>query len=241
PRLESEDMNAALSLATNLAVADQLHQAGTGLFRVMDEPDDRAVRRLRHEARGLGVTWPDTMSLADFTRTLTSTVPAQAAVMIAIRRAGGAARYEPFQPGVVPWHSAMAATYAHATAPLRRLADRYVVLASLAIANSQPVPDFVSAAFQTLPDVMQRADAVGNQIDRAVIDLVEAVVMSGQEGHTFSAVVTDTDERGARIQLRDIAVIARVPSHNVEPGDELRVKLVQADPATRQVKFERVA
>ena len=35
----------------------------------------------------------------------------------------------------MPWHAAMSATYAHATAPLRRLADRYVVRATLAIAN----------------------------------------------------------------------------------------------------------
>ena len=39
PRLKSEDDNAAMSLATNLAVADALFAADTGLFRVMPEPD----------------------------------------------------------------------------------------------------------------------------------------------------------------------------------------------------------
>ena len=67
--------------------------------------------------------------------------------MLAIRRAGQGASYVPYREGVVPWHSAMAATYAHATAPLRRLADRYVVMATLAIANGRAVPDTVSAAF----------------------------------------------------------------------------------------------
>ncbi len=241
PRLPSEDMNAALSLATNLAVATMLFQAGTGLFRVMDEPDDRAIRRLRHEARALGVPWPDDVSLAAFEHTLRSDDPVHAAVTLSIRRAGGAARYEPFQSGVVPWHAAMAATYAHATAPLRRLADRYVVLAALAQANGRPVPDDVTAAFQLLPEVMQRADAVSSHIDRAVIDLVEAVVLSGHEGTTYKALVTDVDERGARIQLCDVAVVARVSSHTVEPGDEVRVKLVEADPVARTVGFERVA
>jgi VacB/RNase II family 3'-5' exoribonuclease len=241
PRLASEDMNAALSLATNLAVAQLLLQHRTGLFRVMDEPDERAIRRLRHEARALGVPWPDQVPLATFARTLSSADLAQAAVTLAIRRAGGAARYEPFRPDVVPWHAAMAATYSHATAPLRRLADRHVVLAALALANGQPVPDHVTAAFQTLPEVMQRADAVGSQIDRAVIDLVEAVIMRDQVGRMFQAVVTDTDDRGARIQLTDVAVVARVSSKNVEPGDAITVKLTEADPATRQVRFERVA
>ena len=60
--------------------------------------------------------------------------------MLAIRRAGDGASYVPFRDGAVPWHAAMAATYAHATAPLRRLADRYVVRAALAIANGQRVP-----------------------------------------------------------------------------------------------------
>ena len=95
----------------------------------------------------------------------------------------------------------MAATYAHATAPLRRLADRYVVGAALAIANGQPVPEAVAAAFDALPKVMARADARGGQIERAVIDLAEAVMLKGREGEVFEAVVTDVDERGVRIQL----------------------------------------
>ena len=40
PRLPSEEHNAALSLATNLAVAEALYEAGTGLFRVMPEVDE---------------------------------------------------------------------------------------------------------------------------------------------------------------------------------------------------------
>jgi VacB/RNase II family 3'-5' exoribonuclease len=240
-RLASEDLNSSLSLATNLAVAAQLHASGTGLFRVMDEPDERAIRRLRHESRALGVPWPDDVPLTTFALTLDAHDPAQAAVALAIRRAGGSARYEPLRPDVVPWHAAMAATYAHATAPLRRLPDRYVGLASLAIARGDAVPDVVADAFQQLPEVMQRADAVGGQVERAVVDLVEAIVLSGHEGQTFGAVVTDVDERGARIQLCDVAVVARVASRTVEPGDTVRVKLVAADVAARQVRFERVA
>ena len=49
--------------------------------------------------------------------------PRQAAFMLAIRRSSPGASYAPYQDGVVPWHAAMAATYAHATAPLRRLVD----------------------------------------------------------------------------------------------------------------------
>jgi exoribonuclease R len=241
PRLASEEANAALSLATNLAVAQLLLQSGTGVFRVMDEPDARAVGRLRHTARAMGVPWASDVDLAAFERQLTSADPRHAAMMLAIRRAGGGARYVGHRPGVVPWHAAMAATYAHATAPLRRLADRHVVLAALALAGAQPVGTDLREAFVALPDVMERAETIGSRIERAVIDLVEAVVLRGQEGRTFTAVVTDVDERGARIQLCDVAVVARVAVQHVEPGDELRVKLIESDPRRRLVRFERVA
>jgi len=241
PRLASEDRNAALSLATNLAVAAALLDAGTGLFRVMPEPDGRAVARLRHTAAAMNVRWARSESLADLERRLDPRHPREAAFMLAVRRAGGGASYVPHRPGVVPWHAAMAATYAHATAPLRRLADRYVVLAALDVANGRPVREPVAAAFPRLPEVMGQADSLGNRIDRNVVDLAEAVVLHGREGQLFDAVVTDEDERGVRIQLGEPAVVARLAANHVDPGDAVRVRLLEADPARRLVRFERVA
>jgi len=241
PRLKSEDDNAAMSLATNLAVADALLAAATGLFRIMPEPGPRAEQRLRHTARALGIDWPGGTSLAEFERSLDARLPSPAAMLMAVRRAGGHASYVPFSAGQRPWHSAMAATYVHATAPLRRLADRYVVMAALAVANGQVVPDHVQQAFPKLPPVMQRADDTASQIERAVIDLAETALLSGQVQHTFAAVVTDVDERGARIQLCDVPVVSRIDVHNVEPGDDVRVRVVSTDIPTRTAKLERVA
>lgn len=241
PRLKSEEHNAALSLAANMAIADALHASRTGLFRVMAEPDERAVKRLRHTARAFGVTWPDAATLAQFERTLDSANPRHAAFMLAIRRAGNGASYQPWRDGAPPWHAAMAATYAHATAPLRRLADRYVVQATLAIANGQPVPDSLTQAFEKLPAVMARADGLAGQIERAVVDLAETVMLAGDEGRNFQAIVTDEDDRGARIQLVDLPIVARVVAHNVTPGDEIRVKLTNVDPVHRTLVFQRMA
>ncbi|WP_232280293.1 RNB domain-containing ribonuclease [Sphingomonas sp. PAMC 26605] len=240
PRLESEDRNAALSLATNLAVAALLQAHHTGLFRVMAGPDDRAVQRLRNVALGLGLDWPAAVSLPQFVAMLSAADPAQAAFMIAERRSGGGATYTPYREGVVLWHAAMAATYAHATAPLRRLADRYVVRAALAIANGQPVPDVVTQAFDTLPPVMARADAIGGRIDRAVIDLAETAVLHGREGEVFRAVIVDADAHGARIQLCDLAVLTSVKTAG-KPGEAISVRLVAADTAARTLSFERVS
>ena len=72
------------------------------------------------------------------------------------------------------------------------------------------MPVTVTEAFARLPEVMARADARSGQIERAVIDLAEAVMLESRIGETFEAVVTDLDERGARIQLRALPVVARV-------------------------------
>ncbi len=240
PRLPSEDVNAGLSLATNMAVADALLAAHTGLFRVMAAPTEGAVRRLRQTARAFGLSWPAEQSLADFQRSLPTDEPRAAAFLIAVRRAGGGASYEPYRPGETPWHAAMAATYAHATAPLRRLADRYVIEAMLAIANGRAVPDEIAAAFVDLPAAMAKGEQRANSVDRAVIDMAEAVLLSGRVGDVFDAVVVDEDQRGVVVQVVEPAVMARVSANRVEPGDPVRVKLVAVDAVARTIEFSRI-
>ena len=238
PRVPAEDRNASLSLASNLAVAAALQRARTGLFRVMAEPDARAVARLRHTAHALKISWLRKMPLSEFERGLSGSDARQAAMMMAIRRAGQSASYAPYREGERPWHAAMAATYVHATAPLRRLADRYVVRGALAVANGQAVPDVVSEAFERLPEVMARADSLAGRIEAAVLDLAEAVMLQGSEGQIFGAVVTEVDERGSRIQLSDRPVVARIAVDAATPGDALELRLVSADPVQRRIVFE---
>jgi exoribonuclease R len=237
PRLPSEDANSALSLSANLAVAAALLDARTGLFRVMDEPDERDVRALRLTARALSLRWPDDVDLATFQRSLDTKDPAAAAFLIAVRRAGRGASYEPYRDGVVPWHAAIAATYAHATAPLRRLADRCVLDAVVAVAAGDPVPDHVVRALPDLPEAMRRADTRASRVDRAVIDLLEAVALHGREGDEFEATVVSVEGRHAQVQLDDVAVVARVEHAGWDPGEAVRLRLVGADPVRRRVDF----
>jgi exoribonuclease R len=241
PRLKSEADNAALSLAANMAIADAMLEHKTGLFRVMSGPSPSQVKRLRNAARALGLKWPASIGLRDYQRTLDPTGPQQAALMLEIRHAGNGASYQPYKEGVLPWHEAMAATYAHSTAPLRRLADRYVVRCTLAIANGKPVPAAVTDAFARLPKVMGRADGRASQIDHAAINLAEAVMLKGREGEAFNAVVTDFVDHGVRVQLADLPVVANVDAQGLARGEDLRLKLVTADPDQRRITFEPVA
>lgn len=240
PMGDAERRNAVLSLATNLAIADVLFEHKTGLFRTMGEPDKRSRKRLRHTAKALGLEWPALVDLEQFARTLDPNDPKQAAFMLAIRRAGPPASYAPYQEGVRPWHAAVMASYAHATAPLRRLADRYVVETVLAVANGKPTPSDAANAFRELPRVMSVADAKAGQVERAVIDLAETVELQGKEGRVFRAVVTDVDERGARMQLCDLPVVTRIDANGAGPGDEINVQLTEADVERRVVRFQRI-
>jgi exoribonuclease R len=237
PVSAAEQANASLSLAANLAIADLMYRHGTGLFRVMPEPDDQAIRRLRHSARALGVDWPKDMSLDDRQRRLDPNDPKDAALMLAIRRSGTHASYAPFHQGERPWHSAMRATYAHATAPLRRLADRFVCEAALALASGKEISPQVASAFQRLPDVMNKADAKAGQVDAAVLELAEAVVLSGCVGETFDGTVTDIGDRGARVQICKPAVLTRVAVNGLEVGEAIKVRLDEVDPALRLTRF----
>ena len=69
------------------AVADALLKAKTGLFRTMPEPQEWAVRRLRHTAKALGVDWPKSESLQQLELRLDPAKAAEASLMLAIRRA----------------------------------------------------------------------------------------------------------------------------------------------------------
>ena len=70
-------------------------------------------------------------------------------------------------------------------------------------------------------------------MERAVIDLVEAVLLAGREGERFDAVVIDE----GLVQLREPAVRARLSDRTPAPGSEVAVRLERADPATRTVTF----
>ena len=124
PRSDAENQNAAMSLATNMAVADALFAAQTGLFRTMPAVDESRLGRLRHTARAVGLQWSKEQSLSSFNESLPRDDPKTSAFLLAVRRASGGAAYEPYDPNEKPWHAAVAATYSHVTSRPRSVAWR---------------------------------------------------------------------------------------------------------------------
>ena len=193
------------------------------------------MRRLRRQAQALAVEWPADVSYADFTRGLDPAVPAHAALLDAAAELSHGAGYTAFDgsPPADPGHFAIAAPYAHATAPLRRVQDRYVSECCLAAYAGTTPPDWVLAALPELPRAMQNGSRRAHAVERGVIDLVEAVLLSGREGESFEAVVIDDQ----LVQLRDPPVRAKLDKGCPPPGSEVVVRLDRADPATREVAF----
>ena len=238
PRLASEDQNAALSLAANLAIADDApgapHRPVPGDGRARRARDRRAApHRARVRPRLARYDAADRLRARRSTRRTRS----RRRLMMAIRRAGEGASYTPFRDGATPWHAAMAATYAHATAPLRRLADRYVVRATLAIANGLPRARGGDRGVREIA----RGDGArrrARRADRARGD------RSRRSRHAARARGRDISGGGhRRRRKRRPRPAARSPDRgaderpNAGPGDALALKLVSADPARRAILF----
>ena len=241
PRDRSEDENAAASLAANLAVAAVMDAAHCGLFRTMPEPDGRHLAALRRTAAAMGVVWPAGQSLRAFAQSLDQRDPVQAAFLFAARRAGAGAGYATWSADDRPWHAALAACYAHATAPMRRLADRSVLDLVLALTGGDQPDEALRARLERLPEVMDRAEDRAAAVERAAIDLVEAMILADRIGDELPAVVTDADRDTARVQLVEPAVRAKVALSGAEPGERLVLRVRAADPAARRVDLDVVS
>jgi len=147
--------------------------------------------------------------------------------------------YTPFsgKPPAQPMHAGIAAPYPHVTAPPRRLVDRYGSEVCLAVHAGAAVPEWASSALAGLPAEMARADQLAHQVDRAVVDATEAWLLQPHVGDTFAAVVIDANEHAGTVVLDEPAVRARCEGDALPVGERVRVRLLAADAATRQVRF----
>ena len=239
--------NSQVSLLAGMCAGTIMAEAGVGLLRTLPPAEEDAIEDLRAAARALGVQWPAGLPVGRFLAGLPggepSTLALQSAAAGLMRGANYLALTGPDEPvdDALMRHSAIGGLYAHVTAPLRRLGDRFATEVCLAIASGTPVPDWVHRALPTLPKILRSADTLGATADRASIDLAEAVILRERVGERFDAVVMSgaTERRQAQIFLSDPPVVARCAG-DLRPGDRVVVELTKADEVTRTVEFRRV-
>ena len=241
--LPVEGWNAQISLLTGIAAAGIMLDAGVGMLRTLPPPDPETIEGLRRTARGLKVNWPPEQSYADRVRDLDPGDPQEVAMLMRSARGLRGAGYVAFSShDEIPdqrQHSAIASTYAHVTAPLRRVCDRYTNEIILAICAGVTPPTWAMDTIPELPSIMGRTRQREQAMERAVVDFMEAMMLEDAVGREFDAVVVNHRRDQAIIQLADPAVIAAVEP-KPQLGQEIRVKLVAVDPVARRVQFERI-
>lgn len=239
PALAVEDWNAQISLLTGMAAADMMLSGQVGILRTMPGPDRNALARFHRQAAALGARWPAETPYGVFLRSLDRSDPRQLAIVHEAAALFRGAGYTPFD-GDMPdqsQHAAVAAPYAHVTAPLRRLVDRFGLAVCEALCRGVGVPQWARDGLPGLPAVMTDTDRLAGALERASTDAVEAAVLAPSVGSIFDGVVVDVHHDGSgSVQIADPAVLAPV-SGPVELGAAIKVRLALADLGQRAVRF----
>ncbi len=238
--LPVEGWNAEISLLTGRCAASLMLEGGVGLLRTLPPARPEDVARLRLLAPALGVDWPADAGPGAVIAGLDTARPGHAAFLEEAATLLRGAAYTPFDgaPPEQPLHSGVAAAYAHVTAPLRRLVDRFGTEVCLALAaGAEPAPG-LRAALTELPGLMTASDRRTREVERAVLDATEAWLLHGREGEVFAAVVADAEDGRGTVVLDDLAVRGRCTGQGLTPGTRVRVRLQVADVAARTVRFE---
>ena len=255
----AEQYNAQISLLTGMCAARIMVECGVGILRTLPPARPEDYARLRRVAAALGIDWPAAQPYPELVRGLDHAIPAHAAFMeqaMSLFRGSG---YLAFGVGGVgvpaddeaadseeAVHSAIAARYAHVTAPLRRLVDRYGEEVCIAACAQAPVPEWVLQALPDLPGIMEQTGKRARAIGRGALTALEALVLRGHEDEVFDGVITSEREGRGELVLTEPAVVTEVRRGIGQSGDRLpvgervRVRLLSADPAAG-IRFQLLA
>ena len=255
----AEQYNAQISLLTGMCAARIMVECGVGILRTLPPARPEDYARLRRVAAALGIDWPAAQPYPELVRGLDHAIPAHAAFMeqaMSLFRGSG---YLAFGVGGVgvpaddeaadseeAVHSAIAARYAHVTAPLRRLVDRYGEEVCIAACAQAPVPEWVLQALPDLPGIMEQTGKRARAIGRGALTALEALVLRGHEDEVFDGVITSERDGRGELVLTEPAVVTEVRGGSGQSGGRLpvgervRVRLLSADPAAG-IRFQLLA
>ncbi|MCK2031358.1 RNB domain-containing ribonuclease [Microbacterium sp. KSW4-4] len=237
--LPVEEWNAQLSLMTGMAAAALMIDAGVGILRTMPEPDEAAFAAFRHQTEALGRPWI-TGTYGEYLRGLDRSDPMTLPVLEAAASLFRGAGYLVFdgEPPADAVQAAIGAPYAHATAPLRRLVDRWVLTICLAVSTGQPVPEWVRSSLGDLPALMQDSGRRASQLDADTVNRVEAALLTPLVGQTVEATVIELRGERAAVQIAEPAVTTTAPvTPDTRPGDVVSLHVVRVDIATGEIEL----
>ena len=188
----------------------------------------------------LGHPWTDAIGYGEYLRGLDRDDPASLAIMQAAAGLFRGAGYEAMdgEAPADPVQSALAAPYAHVTAPLRRLVDRWGLVVCEALGSGREVPRWARDSLHELPSLMGASSQRASRLEAGSVARVEAAVLSDRVGERFAATVLEVRGDDAVIQLVEPAVTATCPAApGVRAGGRITVVLQHADIRAGTVGF----
>ena len=242
PRVAADEWNAQISLLVGRAAARIMVEGGTGLVRTLPDADPEVVAELRRTATALGLAWSAEEGLGAMLDRVDPNTPAGMAMMREATKALRGAAYTVVTPEHTAdelGHAGIGGAYAHVTAPLRRVVDRYATEICLALHTGRPVPGWAADRLEQLATVMRESDRLAGGVDRACVDLAEALVLEGLVGAERPVVVLrapDGDRRG-EAWCADPPVMGDCTGA-AEAGTRAVATVAEADPAERRVRFD---
>lgn len=236
-----EEWNAQLSLMTGMVAAELMVDAKVGVLRTMPQPDQEAFDRFRRQTEALGRPWAEG-EYGEYLRSLDRADPMTLPVLeqaAALFRGAGYTVFDGELPEGDYGQAAIGAPYAHTTAPLRRLVDRWSLAICLALSQGQPVPEWARESLPELPGLMAASAQRASQLNADTVNRVEAALLHPLVGSEIEATVIEARGEGrAAVQIADpgVTASAHVPA-GTPAGSTVRLKLASVDVANGVIEF----
>ena len=237
PRHEIMDYNSEISLLTGMCAGQLMAEHGVGFLRTLPAATSEAEGEFRRGIAALGYDIGE-HSITEFLLSINADEPRGMAAMRLAQRLLRGADYVWLGEGEAEIHAGIGGYYAHVTAPLRRLVDRFGSEVCLALCAGEEIPQWVTDKADEVISSMRRSSQLASQVEKAVLNWLEARVLQPWVGHNFEAVVlsADQEKNKASAFLTQPPVLADVVGAPPE-GHSVHVSLITADPDAREVKF----
>ncbi|MBA0048491.1 RNB domain-containing ribonuclease [Mycobacteroides sp. LB1] len=241
-RTETDGWNAQISLLTGICAAQIMLDGDVGILRTLPPADGDARRWMRRTADALGLPWVNDIPIGSQLAALDPCATTTLAMMTQATTLLRGASYLVFDGNrpddQAAQHAGIAAPYAHVTAPLRRLGDRFATEICLALSAGTPVPQWARDGLADARSSLLSSNTLANKVEKACVDLTEATVLAPQKGQTFdSAVLRGAEKkRPAEVFVTDPPILARCEGDPPE-GQRAKLSLREADPDSRTVLF----
>jgi exoribonuclease-2 len=245
-RNSARDLIENFMIAANVAMAQFLESRGVcSLRRIVRTPE--RWPRIVEIAESLNDKLPpepDSRALADFMARRKAADPAHFPdLSLSIVKLLGPGEYTVQKPGIASeGHFGLAVhDYTHSTAPNRRYAD-LITQRLVKAALTKATPPYTEAELTAIAAHCTEREDAARKVERKMRKVAAAVLMRDRIGEVFDAIVTGVTPKGifARVLRPPADGLVVRGEQGLRVGENIRVRLLSANPERGFIDFERV-